>query len=167
MCAAASAWVCKPWVQYKAPLVERKQQVASFPARPCLAPCHVGVSALAGLPTTREVETAEALGRDVYEYVRQIDYDQVGHSRRAKSLRVVTQSLALCCMLRKHVPLLSKAHLTLHSFDSARFVLRPAHLALQYFDSRAAARDGRLMKQCVPAGVATCMCCCMHLFCTS
>ena len=31
----------------------------------------------AGLPTTKEAERAEVLGRDVYEYVKQIDYDQV------------------------------------------------------------------------------------------
>lgn len=39
----------------------------------------VGLGALisAGLPSARQVEQAESIGRDVFEYVQQIDYDKV------------------------------------------------------------------------------------------
>ncbi len=57
---------------------KRANCIGQLPLTP--APCFITCrhAARTGLPTTREVEAAEALGRDVYEYVRQIDYDQVG-----------------------------------------------------------------------------------------
>lgn len=48
-------------------------------------PCRL---ALAGLPTTEEVEKAKAIGRDVFEYVQQIDYDKVGADRAAPAIVV-------------------------------------------------------------------------------
>lgn len=98
------------------------------------------------------------LGRDVYEYVRQIDYDQVGAQSRAGQGWVghnINWQRRQTALLGEHwlvqqlpCSFLLKSTLLLNS----AFTALACTPLLQYFDSRAAARDGRLMKQCVPDG---------------
>ena len=55
--------------------VERLQQLRDGVTADALLwkrPSRTPLANPAGLPTTREVEKAEALGRDVYEYVKQV-----------------------------------------------------------------------------------------------
>lgn len=119
----------------------------------------------AGLPNTRDAERAASVGREVYEYVLQIDYDQVRPSRGCCSHRLCDEAcrrMHLRLQLSRRALLQDECKaLTLCTLDtvhpgpgpgSARSEARATSCLLppvsQYFETMAGARrDGRTQQQ--------------------